>query len=243
MAVKETIYPATGIYQRRLTQAELILGSEGLTDDAGLVRLLSQYAENPLGELTAREGDAIGFIRDYALQDMEGAEESIDRKNPLELRIDVQLHVDLSRKRFQTEYKQKTTEEKRRDIRRKLIRIEKVSDALIILNCASMIRSKRNEGKFDQAIAQALEFGRALERFRARDSEHKAWTGGKALLGASEGGRARRKSRNEYRHIVAKFRASNMSQRRFVGCHRGISRSTLQRALSQTKKLDSNPAN
>jgi hypothetical protein len=259
LGIKRIVYPDTGIYQRKVRQVELG-GSPG------------QNIKN-LNELTAElhTGDRIGvdrieleateFLNDYVQKDMGGFNEAVlsDVKSA---GVDyvVQNYIDRVRNDLLAEFDNDISVEEKREITRKLARLEQAADGCQILCLIATIRMRlensqalslipatrsqlenRLEDRNAQAAAvqEGVMLGRAFERFRVRSAEPKALTGDKILKGASAGGVAAKESSTQrYREIVAAFRESGLTQGKFSAKF-SVPPRTLRRAL---KKVGPTPS-
>ena len=237
MAIERVTLPSTGIYQQKISRAHLRSGDDPNRND--FVRLLDKLAskapQGVLGELGELETTAKAFLKKYIKTDMGGFTKTI-RLQARELGIDyvVNRYIEGTFPKFDTKSQENISREKTRETINRLRRLGQADDACKILFCITVIRSQLKFGDAEQAVAHAIRLGRAAERFRVRDSEPKAWTGDLVLQGASRGGSRRRDQ--HYQEIAIMFRDSEpkLSQRRFAKL-RGISRSTLQRALKRKK--------
>jgi hypothetical protein len=243
MSVRRTSLPGTGIYQQEIVEAELKADDpRSWSEFKKILEELRSKEETPLQQLERLEIEADGFLKQYVWTDMGGPTEAI-RQQAASAGLDyvVQNHIMQVRRELAVQFEKQISQEKKRELSRKLLRLEKASDACQIARDVSLIRGLMRYGSVEQVVSHAIALGRAVERFHVRDSEDKARTGGKALQGASEGGLLRKKSTEDYQKLVKDFRRSGMSQRDFASTYH-ISRSQLQRALKITKKLDSSPA-
>jgi hypothetical protein len=237
MAVRRTVYPQTGIYQRKTSQIDLRLNEEGYRD---LTELLAVGNQNdPLG-LIAMELEATEFIKNYAENEIAGVS-GTSRPDAIEWLV--QEQVNRRREELNSEFRKCLSTEEERKLTRELAKLERAADACVIVSLIpglrlSLLTQAANQG----VIGSWLLLGRAYERFKARRYEQSALTGSKALAGAKTGGEARKgKSDIKYQQIASDFNRSGVSQRRFVALNRRISLSTLRRAL-RANKVDSNPA-
>jgi len=245
VAIKHIILPNTGIYQRKIRQA--VLRSDDTDSREDFESLLQEGAsflklDDPLF-LNQLEAEATDFLKEYLTREI-GAAKVRSEATSDELEFVASEHIEKARQVLNLEFqKHLSEEEKRRNIRRH-ITIERAADACEMLHHISVIRSQIEYGskeviygRVEQVFSHGFALGRAYERFRVRTAEPKAWTGDKVLQGVSKGGiAAKAAGAQRYPRIVAKFKASGMSQRRFADAT-GIPRSTLQQAL---KRVDSN---
>jgi hypothetical protein len=239
LAIKQTIYPHTGIFQRKVSQVELRMDEESLKDLAELTA--SGSSEDPLG-VNRIESEVTGVLNDYIETDMGGLNEVV-RRDVASAGLDyvVQRYIDRVRDDLTAEFKRRLSEEEKRKLIRKFARLERAADACEILSSIPGVRLRisRAEQTSINALADGFMLGREYERFRVRSSEGKAFTGNKTLSGASAGGiAAKENAHRRYQKIVAAFVNTGLSQRKFS--HRfSIPLSTLKRAL---KKVRPNPS-
>jgi hypothetical protein len=237
LRIEKTIYPNTGIYQRKIHRVELPVDDESLTSAEretfkGLADLLGP-PDDALGT-NRMESEVTEFLRDYIEIDMGGFSEGV----PCEIGSAgwddlVQTYIGRARDQIATELKKHLSEEEKRTLIRKLVRLERANDACEMLSMITAIRFRFSHAdqSSKNAMADAFMFGRTYERFKVRSSEGKASTGNKVLMGASTGGNVAKKyAERKQRKLVADFGKSGLSQRKFSDKYL-VPRSTLKRAL------------
>jgi hypothetical protein len=237
MAIERTTYPHTGIYQRK--SSKVVLGADEQTSRDLTELLQGEHQDDTLG-LNPMESEIIEFLKAYFRTEMGGSSETFRRETIEWL---VQEHVDAQRERVAVSLRDDLSQEKRREGLRNLGKLERAADASEILDLIDGVRLKlRTQPSHRTAIETGFLLGVAYGRFRARAYEANALTGSKALAAASTGGKlVKGRSAADHRKIISEFDRSHLSQRRFLQLHPEYSRSTLQRALKEAKKLDSNP--
>jgi len=237
LRIKKTIYPNTGIYQRKIHRVELPVDDESLTS-------AERETFKSVGELLGPPDDALGtnrmesevteVLRDYIEIDMGGISEGVPCKIGFAgWENAVQTYIDRARDELSTEFKKHLSEEEKRRLIRKLARLEHANDACEILSLITSIRFRLSQAdqSFKNAVADAFMFGRTYERFKVRSSEGKASTGNKILMAASTGGNvAKKNAERRHQKLVADFRKSGLSQRRFSDKYL-VPISNLKRAL------------
>jgi hypothetical protein len=235
MAVKRTEYPHTGIYPRKVSQIDLRLNEEGYRD---LTELLAGGHQNdPLG-LNAMESKAIGVINAYAQTEMCASSESLSLGS---IEWAVQEDVTQKQEKLHAELQNHLSQEKKRELTRKFQNLDGAADACEILDLIHGVRLHlQTEPAARSALETGILLGRAYGRLTARVHEPSALTGRRILQGASEGGRARKKDPKLNERLVARFRASGLSKRRFAKLNPQYSLSTLERAIRAARKVDSN---
>jgi hypothetical protein len=241
MGIKRIAYPNTGIYQRKVSQVELRTDQESFND---LEELVSSYSEPSDYFVERIESEATDFLNTYVETEMGGSAEAIRRETE-SAGIDyvAQNYIDRVRDEIASEYATNLSQERKRNLTRRLAMLERADDACQILFLITGIRWKlQNSSPKHPSVAAVLEgfsLGRAYERFNMRSAERKAFTGGKALSGASAGGMAAKQTaKRRHEEIVAKFRRSGLSQRKFSEKYL-VPLSNLKRAI---KGVGSNPA-
>jgi hypothetical protein len=132
LAIKQTIYPHTGIFQRKVSQVELRMDEESLKDLAELTA--SGSSDGPLG-INRIESEVISVLNDYIETDMGGFNEVV-RRDVASAGLDfvVQRHIDRVRDDLTAEYKRPLSEEERRKLIRKIARLERAADACEVLS-------------------------------------------------------------------------------------------------------------
>lgn len=241
MGIERITYPHTGIYQRKVAQVELRMDEESFRD---LAELMLSLSETPDDFINRIESHVTDFLNIYTDTEMGGMTEAI-RREVKSAGVDyvVQNYIDRVREKIAAELEGDLSEEQKRKLTRTLETLERAGDACDILALIPGIRFRvRNVGHEHASAAPVLEgflLGRAYERFMVRSAERKAFTGGKALSGASAGGvAAKQTARRRHENIVNQFRLSGLSRRKFSEKY-FVSLSTLNRAI---KKVGSNPA-
>jgi hypothetical protein len=247
MVIKSTLLPNTGLYQQKVRQVVLRSDDqESLNDFVSLLQeaTSSKRLDDPLF-LSHLEAEATGFLKAYAASDIPGYSAKVPSEATSdELEFVVFTHIERARRDLYLRFQEHLSEEEKREANRRLIKLGRAGDACEMLHLISVIRDQveygSNEvryGRVEQVFSHGFALGRAYERFRVRTAEPKAWTGDKVLQAVSKGGiAAKAAGAQRYPRIVAKFKASGLSQRRFADAT-GIPRSTLQQAL---KRVDSN---
>jgi hypothetical protein len=243
MAIKQFTFPNSGIYQLKVRQALLRRDDEeSLEDFEELLQETSSSLrmDDPL-YLDQLETEATDFLKKYLTEEVDGFAENLQNGVTSDaLEIIGFDHIKKRRQELNVEFQKPLSEEEKRKNIRRHITMERANEACEMLNNISVIRSQAEYGsnrviygRVGQVISHSLALGRAYERFRVRIAEPKAWTGEKVLQSVRKGGvAARAAAAKKYAQIVAKFKASGMSQRRFVE-QTGITHSTLKRALKQ----------
>ncbi|MBV8773391.1 MAG: hypothetical protein JO166_13835 [Deltaproteobacteria bacterium] len=234
MAIERTTYPHTGIYQRKSSKVALRADEQTSRDLTELLR--GGHQDDVLG-LDAMESEGIEFLKRYFMTVMGGSNESFRRESIERL---VQEHVDQMRETIASELRNDPSTEYKRGLTRKLGKVESAADACEILDLIDGVRSLlRTQPILQSAIGTGLLLGKARERFRVRRYERNAFTGSKALAGASAGGKAAKKSAlRRYEQIVFDFERSGLGQREFEKRF-GVPRKSLHRAI---KAVGSSPA-
>lgn len=235
MAIKKTLYPHTGIYQRKISKVALRASKETSRD---LTKLLQGgHQDDPLG-LNAMESEASECIKTYFKTEMGGSNETF---RPESIGWLVQEYVDQQREKLAAELRDDLSQEKRRERLRKLGKTERAGEACEIIDLIDGVRLRlRTKPSHQTAIETGFLLGTIHERFRARQYESSALTGSKTLTGASAGGYASKKTALErYRQIARLFNRSGLSQRE-IEKRFAVPRKTLQRAL---KAVGPSPAN
>jgi len=242
VGIKRIILPNTGIYQRKVRQVELKSDDpESLEDVKSLLeeRASSLRLDDPLF-LSQLEAEAADFLKEYAASDTASFGVAVGRDSTSdELEFLVSGQIGRVRQTLNLEFSKHISEEKKRKLIRRLIRVERANDACEMLHLLSVIQSQLEYGsnqviygRVEQVFSHGFALGRAYERFKIRESEPKAWTGDKILRATSKGGVGRKKSPEHYQKIASEYSASGLSQAAFARTAR-ISLSTLQRAIEK----------